>query len=180
MSRTPGLRQLRRRKTSRLDRVEQQHEHTHALFRALVLAAVLVVLAVFGVLQRESSGVRATQAGASADVPDGHSLAGSPAMPAAASRSAPDAEYLPLVTVAAAYPAAAEAAGISGRCTVEFTVTASGTTNAVRALDCRPAGVFEASAVVAARAFKYRPRLRAGQPVEARGVRNEFVFSLEH
>ena len=101
-------------------------------------------------------------------------------MPAAASRSAPDAEYLPLVTVAAAYPAAAEAAGISGRCTVEFTVTASGTTNAVRALDCTPAGVFEASAVVAARAFKYRPRLRAGQPVEARGVRNEFVFSLEH
>ena len=180
MSRTPGLRQLRRRKTSRLDRVEQQHEHTHALFRALVLAAVLVVLAVFGVLQRESSSARATQAGASADVPDGHSLAGSPAMPAAASRSAPDAEYLPLVTVAAAYPAAAEAAGISGRCTVEFTVTASGTTNAVRALDCRPAGVFEASAVVAARAFKYRPRLRAGQPVEARGVRNEFVFSLEH
>ncbi len=180
MSRTPGLRQLRRRKTSRLDRVEQQHEHTHALFRALVVAAVLVVLAVFGVLQRESSSARATQAGASADVPDGHSLAGSPAMPAAASRSAPDAEYLPLVTVAAAYPAAAEAAGISGRCTVEFTVTASGTTNAVRALDCRPAGVFEASAVVAARAFKYRPRLRAGQPVEARGVRNEFVFSLEH
>ena len=180
MSRTPGLRQLRRRKTSRLDRVEQQHEHTHALFRALVVAAVLVVLAVFGVLQRESSSARATQAGASADVPDGHSLAGSPAMPAAASRSDPDAEYLPLVTVAAAYPAAAEAAGISGRCTVEFTVTASGTTNAVRALDCRPAGVFEASAVVAARAFKYRPRLRAGQPVEARGVRNEFVFSLEH
>jgi protein TonB len=89
-------------------------------------------------------------------------------------------EYLPLVTVAAAYPAAAEAAGITGRCTVEFTVTASGTTDAVRAVDCRPVGVFESSAVVAARAFKYRPRLRAGQPVEARGVRNEFVFSLEH
>ena len=141
MSRTPGLRQLRRRKTTRLDRVEQQHEHTHALFRALVLAAVLVVLAVSGVLQRESSGVRATQAGASADVADGHSVAGSPARPVAASRSAPDVEYLPLVAVAAAYPAAAEAAGITGRCTVEFTVTASGTTDDVRAVDCTPVGV---------------------------------------
>lgn len=180
MSRTPGLRQLRRRKTTRLDRADQQHDHTHALFRALVLAAVLVVLAVSGVLQRESSGVRATQAGASADVSADHAAGDSPAWPVAASRSAPDVEYLPLVTVAAAYPAAAEAAGITGRCTVEFTVTASGTTDAVRAVDCRPVGVFESSAVVAARAFKYRPRLRAGQPVEARGVRNEFVFSLEH
>ncbi len=88
-------------------------------------------------------------------------------------------DYLPLVTVAPEYPAAAEAAGISGRCTVEFTVTAAGTTRDVRPVDCNPPGAFEAAAVAAARQFKYRPRERAGLPVDVAGVRNEFVFSLE-
>ncbi len=88
-------------------------------------------------------------------------------------------ELLPLVTVAPDYPPAAEAAGIAGRCVVEFTVTAAGTTRDVRPVDCMPTGVFEAAAVSAARQFKYRPREQDGRAVDVAGVRNEFLFSLE-
>ena len=121
-------------------------------------------------------------------------LQGAPAQPGAlaaqSSRDAPrmrvageadarrDGEYLPLVTVAAVYPASAQAQRIEGRCVVEYTIAATGATRDVRTRECAPAGVFERASIAAARQFKYRPRIRDGAPVAVTGVRNEFRFAL--
>ncbi len=93
--------------------------------------------------------------------------------------AAADADYLPIVKVAAVYPRRAQARGISGHCTVEYTVTVSGATRDPVAIDCRPPGAFEAASLRAALKFKYRPRVVDGRPVEVHGVRNQFVFELD-
>lgn len=167
-------RQLRRRKALRLDH-PALHDHDHAQLRGIVVVAVLVTLAAAVLWRRDVTAphLDTEPAVLHADVP---ALAARGSVDAG---TATETDYLPLVTVAPDYPAAAQAAGISGRCTVEFTVTAAGTTRDVRPVDCDPPGAFESAAVAAARQFKYRPRERAGQPVEVSGVRNEFLFSLK-
>lgn len=97
---------------------------------------------------------------------------------AASAAPSVDADYLPIVKVAAIYPRRAQAQGITGSCTVEYTITTSGATRDPVAIDCQPAGVFEASSLRAILRFKYRPRMVDGHPVEVRGVRNRFVFEL--
>jgi TonB family protein len=167
-------RQLRRRKALRLEHAAV-HDHDHAHLRGIVVVAVLVTLAAAVLWRRD---VAAPQP--DADSTGQHAYAPAVARKAAeASETTSATDFLPLVTVAPEYPAAAQAAGISGRCTVEFTVTAAGTTRDVRPVDCDPPGAFESAAVAAARQFKYRPRERSGQPVEVAGVRNEFLFSLQ-
>lgn len=173
MSAHPRLRHIRRRKALRLEHVAL-HDHDHAQLRGIAVVAVLVALAMV-TLWRPAPAPQEQSVGA-ASAPSA-SAAEKRASRASAS-SLNQTDYLPLVTVAPEYPPAAQAAGISGRCTVEFTVTAAGTTRDVRPVDCDPPGAFEAAAVAAARQFKYRPRERAGQPVEVAGVRNEFLFSL--
>lgn len=106
-----------------------------------------------------------------ATVPGMHSDSVVAAVPA-------DADYLPIVKVAAVYPRRAQARGISGHCTVEYTVTASGATRDPVVIDCQPPGVFEEASLRAALKFKYRPRVVDGRPVEVSGVRNQFVFEL--
>lgn len=171
MNSHPRPRQLRRRKSLRLAHTALlDHEHAH--LRGIALAAIVLLIAVAVLWRRDAPPAPADEtiaAGASTTPVRTASVA----RPAAIAR-----ELLPLVTVTPEYPAAAEATGISGRCTVEFTVTAAGTTRDVRPVDCTPPGMFEAAAVAAARQFKYRPRERDGQAVDAPGIRNEFVFSL--
>lgn len=164
-------RQTRRRKALRLNQMAL-HDHDHAHLRALAVVAVLVALAVAGLWRGEP--VTTGQA-ADGDTTSSHAVVRTPSPEASRFE---ETDYLPLVTVAPQYPPAAQAAGISGRCTVEFTVTAAGTTRDVRPVACDPPGVFDSAAVAAARQFKYRPRERAGEPVEVAGVRNEFLFSL--
>lgn len=96
-----------------------------------------------------------------------------------------DGEYLPIVKVAPEYPNNAASRGIEGFCTVEFTVTTTGTTRDVRAIesDCitkegRPTTVFNRASVRAAERFKYRPKVVDGEPIEVPGVRNRFVYEL--
>lgn len=171
MNSHPRPRQLRRRKSLRLAHTAL-HEHEHAPLRGIALAAIVLLLAVTVLWRRDTPPAPADEAiaGGASTTPV---RTASVARPAAIAR-----ELLPLVTVTPEYPAAAEATGISGRCTVEFTVTAAGTTRDVRPVDCTPPGMFEAAAVAAARQFKYRPRERDGQAVDTPGIRNEFVFSL--
>lgn len=174
MSAHPRPRHLRRRKALRVDHAAL-HDHDHAHLRGIALVVVVVALTAGGLWRREVGGPASTQ----------DTVASSSERPSAGldrrreTAEPPGHDYLPLVTIAPEYPPAAEASRISGRCTVEFTVTAAGTTRDVRPVDCQPTGVFEAAAVAAARQFKYRPRERGGDPVEVPGVRNEFVFSLE-
>lgn len=106
--------------------------------------------------------------------------ASAPRMRIGAAQDGPaaDAEQLPMVTVAPVYPRVAQQQRIEGRCTVEYTIAATGAVQSVRARTCVPAGVFEQAAIEAARQFKYRPRIRGGAPVAVQGVRNEFVFAL--
>lgn len=168
----------RRRRSTAIAQAEHEHEAVHSPVRAAILVALLVVVAIGGMIERRVSrpGVGVPAA------PDASGITASSQARAASpsATSVPDSEFLPLVTVAPVYPREAQAAGTTGRCTVEFTVTATGATRDARAVDCEPQGVFEAAALAAARQFKYRPRTRGGEPVDVPGVRNEFVFSLEH
>lgn len=94
-----------------------------------------------------------------------------------------DGEYLPIVKVAPEYPNNAASRGIEGFCTVEFTVTESGATKDVVAIDCttkdgKPTTVFNRASIRAAERFKYRPKVVDGAPIEVPGVRNRFVYEL--
>jgi len=90
-----------------------------------------------------------------------------------------DGEMLPIVRVAPTYPPHLERLGVGGSCMVEFTVTVTGATRDVRVVSehCTHAA-FERPSIAAAERFRYRPRIVGGQPVEVRGVRNNFVFAM--
>lgn len=93
--------------------------------------------------------------------------------------SSGDGEYLPIVKVAPIYPRRAQTRGISGYCTVEYTVTTSGAIRDPVAIDCQPSGVFEKASVKAATKFKYKPRVVDGEAIEVAGVQNRFTYELE-
>ncbi len=91
-----------------------------------------------------------------------------------------DGEYLPMVKVAPMYPRRAQTQGITGHCTVEYTVTQTGAVRDPVPVDCQPQGIFESASVAAASKFKYKPRVVNGEPVEVPGVRNRFTYQLEN
>lgn len=93
--------------------------------------------------------------------------------------SSGDGEYLPIVKVAPIYPRRAQTRGITGYCIVEYTVTTSGSTKNISAVDCEPSGVFESASLKAAEKFKYKPRVVDGEPIEVAGVQNKFTYELE-
>lgn len=98
---------------------------------------------------------------------------------AAGGLSASDGEYLPIVKVAPIYPRRAQSRGVEGYCTVEYTVTKSGTTRDIEAVDCSPPGYFERASVKAAEKFKYKPRVVDGDPIEVPGIQNRFTYELD-
>ena len=104
-----------------------------------------------------------------------------------------DGEYLPIVKVAPEYPRRALVDGLAGWVLVEFTVTRAGTVTEpmvvdhcaviqkeAGVLDCvdHPDGVFDRSALKAAKKFKYKPKVIDGEPIETAGVRNKIMFVL--
>ena len=93
--------------------------------------------------------------------------------------SSGDGEYLPIVKVAPIYPRRAQTRGITGYCTVEYTVTTSGAIRDPVPVDCQPSGVFEKASVKAALKFKYKPRVVDGEAIEVAGVQNRFTYELE-
>lgn len=90
-----------------------------------------------------------------------------------------DGEYLPIVKVAPIYPRRAQSRGVEGYCTVEYTVTKTGTTRDIRPVDCSPPGYFERASVKAAAKFKYKPRVEDGEPIEVPGIQNRFTYELD-
>lgn len=90
-----------------------------------------------------------------------------------------DGEYLPIVKVAPLYPRRANTRGIEGYCTVEYTVTTSGSVSDPVAIDCQPKGYFERASVKAALKFKYKPRVIDGEAIQVPGVQNRFTYTLE-
>jgi protein TonB len=91
-----------------------------------------------------------------------------------------DGEYLPIVKVAPVYPRRALDRGITGTCTVEYTVTTAGTVRDVSVVpgECEES-VFEKPSVEAAYRFKYKPRVIDGEAVEVIGVWNRFYYEQE-
>lgn len=89
-----------------------------------------------------------------------------------------DGEFLPIVKVAPQYPRRALSRGIEGYCTVQYTVTKSGSVRNVVVVDAQPEGVFEDASIRAAQKFKYKPRVIDGEPVDVPGVRNKFTYKL--
>lgn len=93
--------------------------------------------------------------------------------------SSADGEYLPIVKVAPIYPRRANSRGIEGYCTVEYTVTKTGSIRDPQPVDCQPSGYFESASVKAALKFKYKPRVIDGEAIDVPGVQNRFTYELE-
>ncbi|MGK0441223.1 MAG: protein TonB [Pseudohongiellaceae bacterium] len=89
-----------------------------------------------------------------------------------------DGEYLPIFKVPPMYPRRATSRGIEGYCIVEYTVTTTGATKDVVAVDCEPAGAFERASIKAAKKFKYKPRVLDGEAIEVPGAQNRFIYEL--
>ena len=75
------------------------------------------------------------------------------------------------------YPPRARDRRIEGWVELEYTVAADGTTRDATVLAASPVGYFEDAAREAVKAWKYEPKVIAGQPVEQR-VRLRLVFQL--
>jgi protein TonB len=87
-------------------------------------------------------------------------------------------EYLPIVKVAPIYPQRAAARGLEGFVVVEYTVTTTGGTKDVVAVESS-SDLFNRAAIESAQKYKYRPRIIDGTPVEVAGVRTRIEFVLE-
>jgi TonB family protein len=74
------------------------------------------------------------------------------------------------------YPAAAKAAGVSGKLVVEVLVGTDHLVKDVRVVSAEPAGVFDQAAIAAARKWRLHPVLEHGQPVQ-RWVRVQLQFA---
>lgn len=90
-----------------------------------------------------------------------------------------DGEYLPIVKIAPSYPMAAMSKGIEGTCTVQYTVTTSGSTKDIEIVPGECPRIFARAAIQAAKKFKYKPRQEDGKTIEVPGVKNMFKFELE-
>lgn len=92
--------------------------------------------------------------------------------------SASDGEYLPIVKVAPVYPRRAQQRGVEGYCTVEYTVTTTGSVENPVVVDCS-SSLFERASINAALKFKYKPRVVDGEPISVPGVQNRFTYVLD-
>ena len=90
-----------------------------------------------------------------------------------------DGDYLPIVKVAPIYPFRALERGVEGYVILEFTVTATGSVEDARVIECEPSTIFNRAAIKAALKFKYKPRIIDGVAIEVRGVLHKLTFLLE-
>ena len=75
------------------------------------------------------------------------------------------------------YPESARLAGAEGYVDVAFTVLRSGQVGWIRVRHAAPSGFFEPAALDALRAWRFRPALQGGEPVECR-VQTRMRFTL--
>lgn len=97
----------------------------------------------------------------------------------AASISATDAEFLPIVVIQPQYPNRALQRGIEGWCQVMFTVDENGGVLDPVVVDADPPDIFDSASLRAVSRFKFNPRTKDGQAVKTPGVQYVFRFNLE-
>ena len=91
-----------------------------------------------------------------------------------------DGDIIPLQRMDPAYPRDARRAGIEGYVVLEFTVNADGSVRAVKTVEAKPKGLFEAAAATAAMKWVFKPKMVNGVPVEQKGQqRIEFKLRKE-
>ena len=76
------------------------------------------------------------------------------------------------------YPMMAKNRHIEGKCTVAFTITASGSISNAHAAGCSPPGVFENASLDAIQRFRFKPRIINGKPVNQNASKT-FRFNLQ-
>lgn len=77
------------------------------------------------------------------------------------------------------YPQRAISKNIEGYVVVEFTVTESGSTDAIRIVEANPAYIFNNSAVKATSKSRFKPKIVDGKAVAVSGLRKKFTFEIE-
>ena len=92
-----------------------------------------------------------------------------------------DGDYMPLVRIQPQYPRRALEKGIEGYVIIELTVAADGSVehDSVRVREAKPAGIFDRSAIAAARKFKYKPKTVNGKGVAVDNVSYLFTFEMD-
>jgi protein TonB len=90
-----------------------------------------------------------------------------------------DRTEMPLVRIQPDYPARALERGIEGWAVVQFTISPTGTTKDVSAVQGEPPGVFEQAAVRAVQSWKYNPKVQAGTAIERPGIRVKLNFKIK-
>jgi len=93
-------------------------------------------------------------------------LAGGPQLGALSTQL--DRDFMPLSRQPPRYPYQATRRGIEGWVRVAFRVTETGTVEDVEVLESEPPGVFDQAAVNAVYRWRFKPRIRNGQPVAGR------------
>ncbi|MEO1337888.1 MAG: energy transducer TonB, partial [Myxococcota bacterium] len=85
----------------------------------------------------------------------------------------------PLFRVEPIYPRRAAEQFIEGWVTVQFDISAAGTTENVRIVEAEPRRIFDRAARNAVRKWRYRPLVRDGQPRRVTGLTVRLTFNLE-
>jgi len=91
-----------------------------------------------------------------------------PAVPAAATGTVSEGALTRVHFIAAVYPQAAEARGITGWVELEFTVTADGAVRDIAVVAAQPDKIFDKPAIEALAQWRYKPLLHDGLAVEQR------------
>ncbi len=89
-----------------------------------------------------------------------------------------DTNAVPIVRVDPTYPARALRAGIEGRVTVEFTITAAGGVKDPFIAKADPRGMFDQAVLAVITKWKFKPRILGGVAV-ARRARQIVEFSVQ-
>ena len=87
-------------------------------------------------------------------------------------------EYRQIVGAPAAYPRRAIQRNIEGEVVVQFDITKTGDVANIQIVSAKPENWFDRAVVDAVSKYKFQPRIRNGQPVEAKGVQRKIVFKL--
>ena len=86
-------------------------------------------------------------------------------------------DYLPIVKVAPIYPRRALARGLTGTCTVKYTVTTAGTVKDVEVVpEMCSDEIFVRSSIEAAKRFRYKPRVIDGLAVQVSVIYNKIYL----
>jgi protein TonB len=90
-----------------------------------------------------------------------------------------DRDAVPLVRIEPEYPMRARQRGIEGWVTVQFDISAAGGVKNPTVIAAHPGTIFNRSALLAVRKWKYNPKIENGVAVERTGQKVTLEFTME-